>query len=78
VSGGTRSAAILKQIVSVLKMVPLAEMVNLPFVSQFVQDGEFDPNKVTEDAATTMLDSLVRWSAALETLRLETAAAAGR
>ncbi|MCO5175442.1 MAG: NAD(P)H-dependent oxidoreductase [Thermomicrobiales bacterium] len=77
VSGGTRSVAILKQIVSVLKMVPLAEMVNLSFVAQFMKDGELHPNDVTEGAATTMLDALLRWATALETLRVETAATAG-
>ncbi len=78
VSGGTRAVAILKQIVTVLKMVPLAEMVNLPFVPQLLRDGELRPNEVTEAAATTMLDALARWSAALAPLRTETAAAAGR
>ncbi|HMM41575.1 MAG TPA: NAD(P)H-dependent oxidoreductase [Thermomicrobiales bacterium] len=78
VSGGTRAVAILKQIVTVLKMMPLAEMVNLPFVAQVLQDGELRPNEITETAATTMLDSLVRWSTALATLRTEAAAPAGR
>lgn len=78
VSGGTRAVAILKQIVTVLKMVPLGEMVNIPFVAQVMQDGALRPNDVTETAATTMLDSLARWSAALAPLRAEAATPAGR
>lgn len=78
VSGGTRAVAILKQIVSVLKMVPLAEMVNLPFVPQLLHDGELRPNEITETAATTMLDALARWSDALAALRAGVATSAGR
>ncbi len=78
VSGGTRAVAILKQIVTVLKIMPLAEMVNIPFVAQVMQDGELRPNDVTETAATTMLDALVRWSTALAPLRAEAATPAGR
>ena len=59
----------LKQVVAALRMTPLMEAVNIPFVGQFMEDGRFRPNEVTEQAATLMLDELVRWEAALRPLR---------
>jgi len=69
VSAGTRAVAALKPVVSVLKMVPVAENVNIPFHAQFIDDGVVEPNDVMNDAADAMLAELVRVNAALATLR---------
>jgi len=70
VAAGTRAMQMLDPVVTVLKMVPMSEAVNIPFVQQFLDDERrLKPNDIMEDAATTMLDELVRWAAALRTLR---------
>jgi hypothetical protein len=67
----------LKQVITTLKMFPLFEAVNIPFHTQFIdEDGVLQPNEVMEDAATAMLDELVRVEAALRTLRPARVAAA--
>jgi NAD(P)H-dependent FMN reductase len=70
VAAGTRAMQMLKQVVSALKMVPMAEAVNIPFVQQFLDsDRVLQPNDVMEDAATAMLDELARWTEATSSLR---------
>ena len=69
VSAGTRAVAALKPVVSVLKMVPVAENVNIPFHTQFIDDGVVEPNDTMTQAADTMVDELVRVAAALRPLR---------
>lgn len=70
VSAGTRSAQMLKQVLSALKMTPLFEAVSIPFVGQFIDDdGVVQANETMEKAADAMLDELVRASGALAGLR---------
>ena len=70
IAAGTRALQALKPVVSVLKMTPVIEAVNIPFVRQFVNDEEvFEPNDVLEQAADVMLDELVKVEAALRPLR---------
>lgn len=70
VSAGTRAVNMLKQVVTPLKMVPIAEVVTIPFIAQFINDdGEVQANQVMETAATAMLDELARWVEALRPLR---------
>jgi NAD(P)H-dependent FMN reductase len=70
VSGGTRAAQMIKEVIAVLKLVALSEAVNIPFVQQFMSDeNQFEPNEVTKKAMTLVLDELVRWEAALRPLR---------
>jgi len=69
VSAGARAVAALKPVVSVLKMVPVAENVNIPFHTQFIDDGVVEPNDTMTQAADTMVDELVRVAAALRPLR---------
>lgn len=70
VAAGTRAVQMLKQVVTTLKMVPVFDAVNIPFVAQFVgADGVLNANEPMETAATAMLDELVRWTAALRPLR---------
>ena len=70
IAAGTRAVQALKQVVTALKMVPLVESVNVPFVAQFLNsDGTFVPNDVLDAAAPAMLDELMRWTAATSALR---------
>jgi NAD(P)H-dependent FMN reductase len=64
VAGGTRAVQQLKQVVTALKMIPVAESVNLPFFSQFIDDyGVVKPNDVMTRSANAMLDELARITA---------------
>lgn len=70
VSGGTRAAQMIKQVVTTLKMTPVFEAVSIPFVQQFISEqGELQPNDVMTGAAEAMLEELVRVSGALQPLR---------
>ena len=73
VAAGTRALQQLKQVVTALKLLPLTEAVNIPFVAQFLEDGAIVANDVMEQAAVAMLDELVRVEAALRSLRAEQA-----
>jgi len=64
VAGGTRAVQQLKQVVTALKMIPVAESVNLPFFAQFIDDsGAVRPNEVMTRSADAMLDELARITA---------------
>jgi NAD(P)H-dependent FMN reductase len=70
VAAGTRAVQMLKQVITTLKMVPVFDAVNIPFVQQFLDDERrLQPNDIMETAATAMLDELVRWTASLRNLR---------
>jgi len=70
VSAGTRAVQVAKQVVTTLKMYPLAEAISLPFIGSMIDDeGEFQPNEIVEQAAAQMLAELARVSDALAVLR---------
>jgi NAD(P)H-dependent FMN reductase len=70
VAAGTRAVQMLKQVVTALKMVPIPESVNIPFVRQFIDEqGRLTPNEVMEQASMAMLEELTAWTAALEPIR---------
>jgi NAD(P)H-dependent FMN reductase len=70
VSAGTRSAQMLKQVLTTLKIMPLFESVSIPFVAQFIDDeGMVQANETMEKAADAMLDELVKVNGALAVLR---------
>ncbi len=70
VSGGTRAVQMLKQVVTTVKLVPLAEAVSLPFVAELLgPDGGVEPNDTMTAAASSMLDELARVTGALAPLR---------
>jgi NAD(P)H-dependent FMN reductase len=70
VAAGTRAAQMLKQVFSALKMVPVTDSVNIPFVGEKLdEDRRLKPNEIMESAATAMLDELARWAQALRPLR---------
>ena len=60
----------LKQVAGSVRMVPVMEAVNIPFVRQFIgEDGELHANDVMEQAAVALLDELLRVDEALRPLR---------
>lgn len=70
ISGGTRSVQMAKSVLTTLKMMPLPEAVNIPFVTTMVkEDGSFEGNEKHVQAAAGMLDELARWTGAMAVLR---------
>jgi NAD(P)H-dependent FMN reductase len=70
VSGGTRAVQALKPVVGALRMFPLMDAVNIPFVASLLDDDRnFTPNETTESAAKAMLDELALVTASLAPLR---------
>jgi NAD(P)H-dependent FMN reductase len=70
ISGGTRSVQMSKQVITSLKMMPLPEAVSIPFFAKLMDpSGVFQPGDSQSEAATKMLDELLRWTTALKTLR---------
>ena len=69
ISGGLRAMQMTRMMVTGFKMMPMVEAVNIPFYTQFVQDGVFKANETHEKSVAPMLDELFRWSEALKTLR---------
>ena len=69
-SGGIRAVQVTKGLLNVLKVVPLLEAVAIPQVGQQLQaEGGLHANPTHAQAATAMLDELLRWTRALQTLR---------
>lgn len=71
VSGGTRSVQMLKQTATALKMMPMMEMVAIPFFNQCInkETGIFDPGTVQDAPAQGLLKELARWARALKPMR---------
>jgi NAD(P)H-dependent FMN reductase len=70
IAAGTRATQMLKQVFTALKVVPVTEAVNIPFVFKHLdEDRRLKPTEEMEQAATAMLDELVRWTDALLALR---------
>jgi NAD(P)H-dependent FMN reductase len=68
-SAGMRSVQMTKPILAALKVVPIVEAVNIPFVSKLIVDGVFQGGASHEKAAVATLDELLRWAEALKVLR---------
>lgn len=71
VSGGSRGVQSLIPTLTLLRMVPVADRVTIPFFARSIdkESGEFSPDPVQAEAASRMLDELLRWTAALAPLR---------
>jgi NAD(P)H-dependent FMN reductase len=70
VAAGTRATQMLKQVLTALKMMPVPEAVNIPFVAQHLdEDRRFKSTELIDASATAMLDELVRWTEAMLGLR---------
>jgi NAD(P)H-dependent FMN reductase len=70
VAAGTRAMQMLKQVVTALKMLPVVEAVNIPFVAKLIgADGTVQPDETMEPAAKALLDELARVAPTLAALR---------
>ncbi len=70
VAAGTRATQMLKQVVTALKIMPVPEAVNIPFIRELLdEDGRLKPTEIMEASATAMLDELLRWTESLRPLR---------
>jgi NAD(P)H-dependent FMN reductase len=69
VSAGTRSVQTARLMATGFKMMPMVEAVNIPFVTQLMENGIFKNNETHDKAATVVLDELLRWTDALKPLR---------
>ncbi len=69
-SGGMRAVQMAKQVVTTLKMVPLAEAVNIHMVPKYMHDGQFVPDETIENNLKKVLGELTRWAAALHAMRV--------
>jgi NAD(P)H-dependent FMN reductase len=73
VAAGTRAVQALKPILSGMKMVPLMESVNIPFVHGLLDgEGNLQANDLMEVSLAGLLAELVRWTQAMHELRKPT------
>lgn len=60
----------LKQVLTALKIMPVPEAVNIPFIRELLdEDGRVKPAEFMEASATAMLDELLRWTGSMRPLR---------
>ncbi len=70
VAAGTRSAQALKLVLTALKMVPLAESVNISFFAKYIdENGNFNADESLIKSAGVMFDELIKWAENLKLLR---------
>lgn len=70
ISGGLRATQMMKQVVTTLNMMPIAQQVNIPFFSEFInEENVFVPNEIVDTSAEGMLKELEKWSKVMETMR---------
>jgi NAD(P)H-dependent FMN reductase len=69
IAARTRAMQLLKPVLVGLKMTPIVEAVNIPFVSQLITDGHLEPTESMTRAGHTMLAELQRYEEALRPLR---------
>ncbi|MEV5414237.1 NAD(P)H-dependent oxidoreductase [Thermopolyspora sp. NPDC052614] len=71
VAAGTRALQMLKPVVAALRMTPVFEAVNIPFVAKLLDgEGRLRPTDVMDQSADAMLDALTRLTGALRHLRV--------
>lgn len=69
VSGGLRSAQVLRQLLGNVNVHALPQVVPVPNFPQFIEDGVLRPNEPMKDGLNGLLDELNKWAEALKTLR---------
>ncbi|HEY1667592.1 MAG TPA: NADPH-dependent FMN reductase, partial [Trebonia sp.] len=70
IAAGTRATQMLKQVLTALKIMPVPEAVNIPFVAQHLdEDKRFKSTELIDASATAMLDEVLRWAESLAPLR---------
>lgn len=70
VSGGLRSSQMMKQVVTTLNMMPIAQQVNIPFFDKKIDEkGVFQPDEIIVKSAEVMLAELEKWSEMMQCMR---------
>ena len=70
ISGGLRSAQVLRQLLGNVNVHALPQVVPIPNFPQFIgDDGMFRPNEPMTDGLNGLLDELHKWAEALKALR---------
>ncbi|HET9079067.1 MAG TPA: NAD(P)H-dependent oxidoreductase [Trebonia sp.] len=70
VAAGTRATQMLKQVLTALKIMPVPEAVNIPFVMQHLDEHKrFKSTELIDASATVMLDEVLKWTESLASLR---------
>lgn len=70
VSGGLRSAQILRHLMTSVNLHPIPQTVPVPFVAKCItEDGSFAPTSPMSEGVDTMLTELSFWADALKTAR---------
>jgi NAD(P)H-dependent FMN reductase len=70
VAAGTRATQALKQVLTAVKIMPVPEAVNIPFVAQHLdEDRRFKPSELIDASATALLDEVLKWTTSLAPLR---------
>jgi NAD(P)H-dependent FMN reductase len=70
VSGGLRSAQMLKQVLTTLQMMPISQGVAIPFFPKYFNpDGSFTGEETHVSSTRAMLEELTKWTKALKSLR---------
>jgi len=70
IAAGTRATQMLKQVLTALKIMPVPEAVNIPFVVRHLdEDKRFKSTEPIEASATAMLDEVLKWTESLTALR---------
>ena len=67
---GVRAVMSLKADLLSLKVIGLAEAVNIPSYNQFInEEGDFVANELIEKSTTVMLNQLVRWTKGMKAIK---------
>lgn len=70
VSGGVRSSQMMKQVVTTLNMMPIAQQMNIPFFDKKIdKEGIFQPDEIIVKSAEVMLEELEKWSEMMKYMR---------
>ena len=70
IAAGTRAVQAIKPVLGVLGTHVVVESINVPNVASFINDDEvFEPAPGLKEASIAMLDSVARWTTALQPLR---------
>jgi Predicted flavoprotein len=70
VSGGLRSAQVLRGLLGNVGVMAIPQTVPLPFFAASINDdGQFEANEKMEEGLKLLLDELAKWSGALKPLR---------
>ncbi len=76
VAAGTRAMQMLKPVVAALRMTPVVEAVNIPFVAKLLDgEGRLRPTDMMNQGADALLAELARLTGALQRLRVAAATA---